>query len=58
MLLNKKEEKEEKKYDTNIIISAFLMIFLLSGVIKHRLQQHSLPHNTMRYLCVSEQCFR
>jgi Ca2+/H+ antiporter, TMEM165/GDT1 family len=28
MLLNKKEEKEEKKYDKNIFISAFLMIFL------------------------------
>jgi len=28
MLLNKKEEKEEKKYDKNIFVSAFLMIFL------------------------------
>jgi len=28
MLLSKKEEKEEKKYDKNIFISAFLMIFL------------------------------
>jgi putative Ca2+/H+ antiporter (TMEM165/GDT1 family) len=28
MLLNKKEEKEEKKYDKNIFLSAFLMIFL------------------------------
>jgi putative Ca2+/H+ antiporter (TMEM165/GDT1 family) len=28
MLINKKEEKEEKKYDKNIFISAFLMIFL------------------------------
>ncbi len=28
MLLNKKEEKEEKNYDKNIFVSAFLMIFL------------------------------
>lgn len=28
ILLNKKEEKEEKKYDKNIFISAFLIIFL------------------------------
>jgi putative Ca2+/H+ antiporter (TMEM165/GDT1 family) len=28
MLFNKKEEREEKKYDKNIFISAFLMIFL------------------------------
>jgi putative Ca2+/H+ antiporter (TMEM165/GDT1 family) len=28
ILLNKKKEKEEKKYDKNIFISAFLMIFL------------------------------
>ncbi len=28
MLLNKKEEKEEKKFDKNIFLSAFLMIFL------------------------------
>ncbi len=28
ILLNKNEEKEEKKYDKNIFISAFLIIFL------------------------------
>ena len=28
LLINKKEEKEEKKFDKNIFISAFLMIFL------------------------------